>query len=142
MDIREALRIGPRRPEPLPSGKAFRLLTCPRCQQKGLVFFHAPHERGYPSKCLKCGVHAVFKNRETSLHELQATGGFTPLRPGLRQLEVRQVDGGPSLTAYDATKLYREVRDRQSMGWRRAQARGFNPNLMAEPPKSSKATGR
>lgn len=124
-----ALRVGPRRPMPFPdSGKRVRLLICPRCKMKGLLWWFAPLERGYTSQCIKCGVKAVIKPKDVSLSEIQSTGGFTPTHPLLRERETKK-DG---TVVYDATKLYDTTRELVDLTYRRAYRRGIVPRVVDE----------
>lgn len=114
-----SLKVGPRRPMPFPeSGKRVQLITCPHCRAKGLLWFYAPYEHGYPTACIKCGARAVIKQKDVSLGEIQRAGGFTPRMQGVRESQR---------WGLDATGFYDTQRDIHSLGYRRAYKAGYIP---------------
>lgn len=132
--IRESILAGPRRPEPFPdSGREVLLVTCPVCRTKNLPIFNAPYERGYPTKCLSCGVPAAVKPKDVSFGDIQRAGGFTPIPGGVRPRHVDLPKGDLSaLEAFDASRHFEHLLAKHDYGSRRAQRRGLLPNVKTE----------
>lgn len=77
--LSRSLRIGPRRPEPFEDGRIARLGNCPKCKQKGVLFFNAPTEYAYPTACVKCRARHVVHPRGVKPSDIvREMGGFTP----------------------------------------------------------------
>lgn len=115
----DALRVGPRRPMPFPdSGRRVKLLLCPSCRNKGLLWYYAPYERGYKTQCIKCGQQAVIRRKGTNMREIQQAGGFTPRADGIRE---------SARWGLDATKFYDNARDVRTLGYKRAYQQGLVP---------------
>lgn len=108
--------IGPRRPEPHPDGTIGpKLVTCPRCRNKGVLFYYAPTELGYYTECVKCGGKYAFRtNPEMTPKDVMRAGGFTP-----QTLKVHHHDPVTKHPILEASKLWTDIIERRSMGWNR-----------------------
>jgi hypothetical protein len=110
--------IGPRRPMPFPDGKRVHLVMCPKCKAKGMLMYMAPYERGYKTMCVKCRQFLVVKAKDRSFRDIQNSGGFTPLAPGIRK---------DYKWGLDATKFFEEKREMHDIGFTRAYKQGYIP---------------
>ena len=108
------------------SGKPVELGVCPKCGNKGMPIWYAPYERGYRTKCLKCGVSALVHPKDVPLGEIRRSGGFAPRLPGVREIEKGYLDG---------TRLYNEAVELFSIGYSRAERLGIIPRQADQQPK-------
>lgn len=112
--------IGPKKARPFSDGSTKpKLLTCPKCQQRGVLYWFAPEERGYVTQCIKCGQTHALKPTGMRMGDIPKAGGFRPNLP-------RRANGD-----VDATKAYRYYRQLHDLGWQGAMRRGLVPNHVA-----------
>lgn len=69
-----AWRNRPTGAEPFPDGDRVKLLNCPACRNKGVLYYFVPQRRAYKTRCIKCdAVHAIHDN-DVNFTELQEEG--------------------------------------------------------------------
>ena len=121
----DGMRVGPRRPMPFPTtGEQYQLMQCPTCKMKGMLFFYAPYEHAYPTRCIKCKAMHVVKRNDKTLREIQKGGGFTPLAQGIRSSQR---------WGMDATQFYDKKRELQDAGLKSAHSQGLVPRSVDTP---------
>lgn len=116
--------IGPRKAQPFPgSGKLERLLICPRCQNKGMLYYWAPYERGYETQCIKCGVRGVIHPKDMSPSEIQQQpDGFSPSPIGFNNRSKSE-----NHVMFDATDAFDHIHEKHDIGVQRAYREGLLP---------------
>lgn len=95
--------LGPDHPEPFPStGDLVKFLRCPVCRNNGLLYWFAPTELAYETKCIKCDCRQVVHETGMSMTELQEQGvrGHSSQLDGYRKPSIPKVEESSPVNQY------------------------------------------